>query len=313
MSRLQDYLNTDKGLRTAVWLGKVVPPGVASAAIGWIARLSARQRNSRMVSAIKSNLAVVLETSKDDPALNSHVARVLYHAGIAGFEFFHKVGRGRDALGELVPLPPALLDLFEKAKVDGRGTLVVAAHLGALDLAGVAFTVTDFQVQVISYAAPPAGYRLVNALRSDHGLVITPASKQAMVEAAARLESAGIVFTAVDRPVPRGRKANEVVLFNRPTRLWNGYAKLAMSTGALLVFMWVVRTPDGRYEIRFNQPIDCADPPGDVEHVTSLILHQAEEAIRANPDQWLMFFPLWPDDTGPELEIPLDDGSGGYP
>jgi len=27
----------------------------------------------------------------------------------------------------------------------------------------------------------------------------------------------------------------------------------------------------------------------------------------------LMFFPLWPDDTGPELEIPLDDGSGGYP
>ena len=77
--------------------------------------------------------------------------------------------------------------------------------------------------------------------------------------------------------------------------------------------MWVVRTPDGRYEIRFNQPIDCADPPGDVEHVTSLILHQAEEAIRANPDQWLMFFPLWPDDTRPELEIPLDDGSGGYP
>jgi len=313
VSRLQDFLNTDKGLRTAVWLGKVVPPGIASAGISGIARLSARRRKSRMVSAIRSNLAVVLGTSRDDPALHSHVSRVLYHAGIAGFEFFHKVAHGREALGELAPLPPDLLALLEKARSDGRGLLGVSAHLGALDLVGVSVTATDFQVQVISYAAPPAGYRLVNELRSDHGLVITPASKEAMVQAAAHLESAGIVFTAVDRPVPPNRKTNEVILFNRRTRLWNGYTKLAMSTGALLFFVWVVRTPEGRYEIRFNQPIDCADPPGDVDHVTSLILRQAEDAIRANPDQWLMFYPLWPHDGMPESGDVLEGLSGKGP
>ena len=85
MSRLQDFLNTDRGLRTALWLGKVVPPALASAGISGIAKRSARRRNSRMVAAVKSNLAVVLETSEDDPALTKHVARVLYHAGIAGF------------------------------------------------------------------------------------------------------------------------------------------------------------------------------------------------------------------------------------
>lgn len=298
MSRLQDFLNTDKGLRTALWFGKVVPPGLASAGIGGIARLSARRRNSRMVAAVKSNLAVVLETSEDDPALHRHVARVLYHAGIAGFEFFHKAAHGREALGELAPLPPDLLDMLGKARREGRGMLGVSAHIGALDLLGVAITATDFQVQVISYAAPPAGYRIVNDLRSNHGLVMTPASKEAMVEAAARLETGGIVFTAVDRPVPPGRKANEVVLFNRSTRLWNGYTRMAMSTGSLLFFVWAIRTPEGRYEVHYNEPIDCADPPGDTDYVTSLILGQAEEVIRANPDQWLMFFPLWPGQRG---------------
>ncbi len=298
MSRLQDYLNTDKGLRTALWLGKVVPPRLASAGITGIANLSARRRKSRMVSALKSNLAVVLGTSEDDPVLTGHVARALYHAGIASFEFFHKVAHGREALGELVYLPPELLEMFDEKAAAGRGMVAVSAHLGALDLAGVAFTVTDFKVQVISYAAPPAGYRLVNELREGHGLVITPGSKEALAEATARLESAGIVFTAVDRPVPPGRKAAEVRFFGRPTRLWDGYARMAFATGALLFFVWVERTPDGRYVIRFNEPIDCADPPGDVDHVTSLILQQAEDAIRANPDQWLMFFPVWPDNAG---------------
>ena len=67
-----------------------------------------------------------------------------------------------------------------------------------------------------------------------------------------------------------------------------------MSLSGWVFFVWVVRTPEGRYEVHYNEPIDCADPPGDVDHVTSLILAQAEAAIRANPDQWLMFFPLWP-------------------
>ena len=263
-----------------------------------------------MVSAVKSNLAVVLNTSEDDSALTKHVAKALYYAGMAGFEFFHKVAHGREALGELVPLPPELLEMFEKQKAAGRGMVAVSAHMGALDLAGVAFTVTDFEVQVISYAAPPAGYRLVNDLRSGHGLVITPGSKEALAAATARLESAGIVFTALDRPVPPGRRASDVVFFNRPTRLWNGYTKMAFATGALLFFVWVVRTPQGRYEIRFNEPIDCADPPGDIDYVTSLMLQQAEDAIRANPDQWLMFFPLWPKKAQGEDEYTDEPDSG---
>jgi lauroyl/myristoyl acyltransferase len=249
-----------------------------------------------MVDAIKSNLSVVLELDPDDPGLHSEVVNVIYHAGIAGFEFFHKVAHGREALGELVPLPPDLLELLDTARNQGRGLVGVSAHIGALDLLGVAITATDYRVQVISYAAPPPGYRLVNELRSDHGLVMTPAGKEAMVEAADRLESGGIVFTAVDRPVPPGRKAGEVTFFGRTTRLWNGYVRMAFSTESLLFFVWVVRTTDGRYELRFNEPIDCADPPGDIDYVTGLILQQAEEAIRANPDQWLMFFPVWPAD-----------------
>ena len=313
MSRLQDFLNTDKGLRTALWFGKVVPPGLASAGIRGIARLSARRTKSRMVKAVKSNLSVVLDTPESDPALNRRVANVLYHSGMAGFEFFHKMAHGREALGELVPLPPDLLEMFERQRAAGRGMVAVSAHLGALDLAGVAFTVTDFEVQVISYATPPAGYRLVNEMRSGHGLVITPGSKEALAEATARLQSAGIVFTAVDRPVPPGRQASDVVFFDRPTRLWNGYTKMAFATGALLFFVWVVRTPQGRYELRFNEPIDCADPPGDVDFVTSLMLDQAEEAIRANPDQWLMFFPLWPRKAEVEGEYTGERDSGAKP
>lgn len=295
MSRLQDFLNTDVGLRTALWFGKMVPPCLASTGLRAVTGLSARRRRSRMVTAVKSNLSVVLDLSPQDPELTRLAARVLFSSAIAGYEFFHKVGRGRDALGELATIPPALFAVLEKAARDGRGVVAVTAHLGALDLLGVAITSTDYEVQVISYAKPPAGYQIVNRLRSDHGLIITPASKEAILEASDRLASGGIVFTALDRPVPPGHRVGTVTFFGRPTRLWDGYARLAMSSGALLFFVWMERTPAGDYSVRFNDPIDCADPPGDLGEVTALMLRQAEEAIRAHPEQWLMFFPLWPE------------------
>ncbi len=311
MSRLQDFLNTDRGLRLALRLGRLVPPGVASAGVRAVAAVASRRTGSRMVGAVKSNLSVVLDMPVDHPALVRLAADVIYHSAIAGYEFFHKVGRGWDALGNLAAIPPELFALLGKAEQDGKGIMAVTAHLGALDLLGVAITATEYQVQVISYSKPPAGYEIVNSLRSDQGLIMTPASKEAMLEAAARLDSGGIVFTALDRPVPPGRRASTVEFFGRPTRLWDGYTRLALGSGALLLFVWMERTPEGDYRILFNEPIDCAAPPGDAEAVTAMMLRQGEAAIRAHPEQWLMFFPLWPEAAGTPGPEPIDPPSNG--
>lgn len=292
---LQKFLLTKTGTRLAMALSAALPRRPAHAAVRMITQRVAH-KDSPLTRTIRANLSVVLDTSPTDPNLDEMVAEVLYHSGTGSYDFFRTLGKHLKNLDWLVPSNPALYEAFEEAKRQGRGMLLIAPHLSAQDVGGLRFIESGYEVQVLSAALPPGGYEVLNGLRETEGLILTPSSARALREAGERLSSGGFAFTSIDRPPPPRKKAQWTTFFGRPARLWNGFAKLAVDSDALVTFAWMERLPDTTYRIRVGETIDprTIRSSDKVEAVWHAALRQAESAIAAHPEQWVMFFPVWP-------------------
>jgi len=297
---LQHFLVTGTGTRLAMRLSALIPRRFGHAVIRGITRWIAR-RDTPLTRTIRANLAVVLDTSPDDPRLDSYVHEVLFHAASGSYDFFRALGGTVEENRRLVEMPQALWEILDPANRPGRGILVVAPHVSTLDLAGIGLAASPYagtyDIQVLSYALPPSGYELMNDLRTTKGLILTPSSGDALREAASRLRNGGVVVTSVDRPPPRRKRAQTTTFFGKDARLWSGFARLAASTDALLQIISVERTTDDRYRLNIGTQIDPLeieedDVAGTLWRET---LDEVENIIRAHPEQWLMFFPVWPD------------------
>ncbi|GBD84622.1 lipid A biosynthesis lauroyl acyltransferase [bacterium BMS3Abin02] len=297
---LQQFLVTGTGTRLAMRLSALVPRRFGHTVLRGVTRRIAR-RNSSLTRTIRANLAVVLDTTPDDPRLDSYVHEVLFHSASGSYDFFRALGGTIEENRRLVEMPQTIWEVLDPANRPGRGILVVGPHVSTLDLAGMGFAACPrsdaYDIQVLSYALPPSGYELMNDLRTTEGLILTPSSGDAMREAAQRLRNGGVVFTSVDRPPPRRKRAQTARFFGKDARLWDGFARLAVSTDALLQIVWVERTPDGRYRLNVGRQIDPLKIEGDdvAAALWRETLDEVENIIRAHPEQWLMFFPVWPD------------------
>jgi len=297
---LQRFLTSGTGTRLTIRLSRLFPRRLGHRLIRLITGFVAR-RDSQMTQAIRSNLSVVMGTEPSDPQLEPIVHEVLFQSASGTFDFFRALGASVEENRRLVDMSQGIWDVLDPASRDGRGLVIVAPHLGTQDLGGIGFAAgrTEHEAQVLSYALPPSGYEVVNDLRSTEGLILTPSSGDALRQAKDRLLDGGVVFTSLDRPPPRRKRAQTAQFFGRPARLWNGYARLAASTDSLLQIMWVERLPDDSYRLNLVRQLDPRLMDGD-DPATSLwkeTLREAEAIIGAHPEQWLMFYPVWPEAT----------------
>ncbi len=290
---LQDFLVTKTGTRLAIRLSTMIPRRLAYAVLRPFTRRIAR-KDSRLIRTIRENLSVVLGTTPEDPRLDGMVAEVLFGSAVGNFDFFRGLGLGPHKTGRMVTIDQKLWDAFEEAKRQHRGLVVVAPHLATLDIGGLAFIGSPYEVQVLSAALPPGGYEVVNGLRETEGLILTPSSKAALADAETRLRNGGFAFTAVDRPPPKSKRADRIQFFGKPARLWRGWAELAAATDALLILGWMERLPDRTYVAHIGELLDPRDYDHDPDRLAQATLEQVEEAIRAHPEQWSMFLPVWP-------------------
>jgi KDO2-lipid IV(A) lauroyltransferase len=148
----------------------------------------------------------------------------------------------------------------------------------------------------ISMPQPGGGYRLQNDLRRQHGLEITPASVTSLKRAVERLRAGGSVITGLDRPTPEGKYRPQ--FFDRPASLPVHHIYLAMKAHVPVYVFAATFGADGRYHIHAAGPVhmqDYADHRIAVERNAEAILQVAEGFIRQAPQQWSMFFPVWPE------------------
>jgi KDO2-lipid IV(A) lauroyltransferase len=261
---------------TAAWLARRLPRWLAYATARVCARIAWTASPTRR-SAVLRNLARVLPAA--DVSARRHVARRTY-ATFA--ESIVDTLRAHDE----VTIDGA--EHLHRALRNGRGVLVWSAHVGNWEIAGAALARAGFRVTAIARAHDDVALeRWVSRERAKLGVRVVARCPGA--SAARRvLRERGLLALLGDRSFGRGGRA--VDLFGLRTRLPAAAVALAHRTGAALVPAYVVRTSPGRYRVRVEPPI-IASPDRALERLAASL----ERWVRAHPEQWFVFEPMWDD------------------
>jgi lauroyl/myristoyl acyltransferase len=100
-----------------------------------------------------------------------------------------------------------------------------------------------------------------------------------------------------------------VPFFQRFAFAMTGTAFLARKYDATLLPLYAQRTARGRFDIRFERPVDIvrtADLDHDVWHTTAAIFRNIEEQLRREPEHW-MYWDTFLGRVYPNVTVPSDD------
>jgi lauroyl/myristoyl acyltransferase len=204
-------------------------------------------------------------------------------------------------------------DAIEEAFAEGRGVLIVLMHFGNWDMGGPALVDRGYKVNVIAqtFADEKLNETVVMA-RQVRGMKVIPAEHAALgiVRALRRNEILGIL---IDRPMDEG--GVEVNFFGCPTVVPAGPARIALRTGARVLPAALVRASGTNDVTLALVDLDVrVTPTGDMERdvreLTRRILESHERFIKAYPDQWFMFRPMWPPLRRPQRTEPAFAAEG---
>ncbi len=290
---LQDFTNSRLGILTALLIARLPEP-LGRRMADWLAAQVARRRESALVRAIRLNQWVVGGLSASAEALDQAAQRVMQHAGRALYDFYHLFPFPK-VLTRRLRLTPNARTLIERSQRWDGGGVVVGPHLSNFDLAMQAAGYHGIDVQVLSYADPTGGYRWQNRIRERAGLHMTPITPRALLQAVERLRKGGFVLTGVDRPVPG--KLETLTFFGHPAPLPVGHVRLAMDAGAPVYVIACQMLEDGSYVLHASKPIPMQDYGNRKESIrrnAETVLEVLESYIRRAPEQWLMYYPVWP-------------------
>ena len=278
-------------LKAAAWLAQRLPRSV-SYALAWAGGWLACQMAGEARAALRQNLRHVL--GPDAPA------GIVDRAVLGAFRTsaYNYVDMFR------IPLvsPQALLarttvhhgERMLDAWQAGKGVIVVTAHFGNFDLLAQASQAYDIPVVALAEKLnPPELYDFIVGLRASHGLRIVPVDKGALREVVRTLKTGGVLAMAGDRDL-QGRGV-PTPFFDAEAPLPAGPVELAVDTGAVLLPTFGIRRPGGRYEIFYEEPLALQRQrtPEAGAHNRRLLAAVMERFIGAQPDQWMVFEPIW--------------------
>jgi KDO2-lipid IV(A) lauroyltransferase len=182
----------------------------------------------------------------------------------------------------------------EAALASRRGTIMISAHLGNLDLVGQTIVAYGVPIQVLAQPLEPAAlFRYVAALRASKGLQIIPVGPAALRRVIATLKAGGMVGIVGDRDL-QGRGL-PVPFFGEAAHLPTGAIELALRQKAILLPAFVHRKDSG-YLAEVEEPIpllDTGDRKADIRANLERWAALLERRIRAHPEEWVVFEDFW--------------------
>jgi KDO2-lipid IV(A) lauroyltransferase len=186
------------------------------------------------------------------------------------------------------------IENWERAHARGRGTIVVLAHLGNWEIAGLAAARRGYPL--VSVAQPmknPYVERFMARARRTTGqrIVSKRGALRGLVDALRRRE---VVILLCDQ---RWRHGIAVPFFGRPAATVTTPALLSLRFGAPIVPLEVYRAPRPPiHRVRCGEPLDpeCyRHAPDPVRAMTEEITRRIEDAIRRHPEQWMWMHNRW--------------------
>jgi KDO2-lipid IV(A) lauroyltransferase len=221
------------------------------------------------------------------------VARQCYrHFGITFLELCRLPRLSREQLTSRVRL--AQPDLFNQARVEGRGAVLVTGHVGNWELSGASL--------------PGFGFPTCVLVGRQHNRRIDAFVNRAR-------ESAGLRVLWADeglRPILRALRANRFVAFlsdqdagrdgvfvpflGRLASTPLGPVRFARSGRCPIIFGYAIRQPDGTYLLEMPPPLRVREDllPEEAElEATRRTVELLEDVIRRYPEQWFWMHRRW--------------------
>ncbi len=251
--------------------------------------------------AVAANQQVVEGRPMAPEALRRRVRAVLATRIRAQVEML-RLARRNARIGDLIAFGPEADDWLSSLAQSGSGALIVGPHLGNFDLMGRLMSRRIPGLMALVAPDEHPGYALENRARRNGGLTIVPVAPGALRQVFAHLRGGGIVVTGMDRPMPDAEVRPR--FFGRPAPLPVAALRLAAGAGVPVAVFAAPRMPDGRYRVAMPGVFEVRSARGDraaFRAAAEDVLRCIEAPIRAAPDQWTMFRPVWP---APAKETP---------
>ena len=245
-------------------------------------------RDARVV---RENLRAVLG---DDRGRVDHATRELFRQ-FSGYlvEFFRIRTVDRAFIASRVEVTG--LEHLTGAIADGRGAIVLAAHLGNWELAGGVIHALGVPISAVALNHPnPRVTEFFNRRRRAYGLGVIPMG-QATRPCLTALRQRRVVALLADRDFSH-HAAVSVPFFGRLTWIPRGPAVLSVRTRRPVVPVFLVRLQPGRFRLICEPaipPPETADDEATVEALTRQYVAVMERVIRAYPAQWFLFHAFW--------------------
>jgi lauroyl/myristoyl acyltransferase len=295
---VQDFAVSPFGTSLWLTLGRL-PPRVGHAVGRWVSHQLYLRKQAFAYRTIYANQSVVLGPAATRDEVDAAVEAVLRHAGMSQFDVVRAIAGGAKRIVGSVELGEELWPHLHAAQATGRGIFLCGAHLSAFNLGFLSFALCgDVPVQVLSSARTEGGFRIISELRNRGTLIETPIDATALRQAVRRLRDGGLALIGVDWPMAAEQQAERVSFFGRPACLSTGYIRMAISANAVLLPLACRWSPGRGYHVIAAPHLDLeltGDREFDVEHNARRVLRVIEDWIRETPDQWLMYYRVWPD------------------
>lgn len=296
--KLQTIMISKTATALGFGISRLLPPRFGYPVARAIADVISLRRNTPMVRAVRANQWVIHDGKVSGAELDRLVRETFRSSARSMYEFWHYYKNTNQVL-DMVEFDPSMEACIERALSARDGTLMVGPHITNFDMVGRALALRGMKMQILSYPQPPGGYRWQNQLREAPGVRVTPMSIQALRTAAETLRAGETVLTGVDRPLPpeSGEKYRPR-FFGRPANLPVFYIRLALKHNIPITVLGGCRKPNGRYHVWATEPIPMERRDDLVEEIVTnaeKVLAAVANVIRRAPEQWAMFYPVWPE------------------
>lgn len=185
---------------------------------------------------------------------------------------------------------------YLKAKSEGKGVLMLGAHLGNWELLGATLLLKMGEVASVVYMKTKNPYvdRFIDSIRKSYGINTIP-HHNAMKQVLAALRRGEAVGVLLDQHGGQ-KEAIKVDFIGRPAATSIGFAIMALRTGAPVVPMFMVRDGDGMFRFIYEKPIyleKSGDLEKDIRNGTIIFNKVIEDYVRRYPEQWFWVHRRW--------------------
>ena len=187
------------------------------------------------------------------------------------------------------------------AYANGKGVLFFTGHFGFWELQALAHGVKFRPIGVLARALdnPPLN-ALLERIRTRTGNTVI--YRQGAVRKVLKLLAAGDgVALLIDQHM-HSTDAIYVNFFQRPAATTSTLAAIALRTGAVVIPVFALPLPDGRYRFVYEAPVPppAEDGPDAIREFTQRCTDVLEMHVRRHPDLWLWMHRRWRDAPVPE-------------